>query len=225
MTATLTAAALKARWLPEALGAADRAFSPMDALASYQGRPPPHAFASPFGQIDGYEDFRHLPLAGSPSHRRIERADLSFVTDGRRGQLANATFVDCRFDGMKVETNLGNRFERCSFERAKLSRSLLRGHYVDCNFTGADLSRCTSIETSFVRCDFTGARLVGVTWPRTLFDHCLWEDVTFGSAILTYSRFLGRWPDNHALSMALLENVDFVKAETTERRTSGDSSY
>ena len=205
--------ALKARWQPDALAAADRAFSGMDPVAAYQGRPPPHPCVSPFGQVDGYEDFRHLPLSGAPSYRRIERVDLSFATDARGGQLAQATFVDCRFEQLRVESNFGNHFERCIFARARLAGSLLRGHYVDCDFRGADLSRCTSADTSFVRCNFEGARLIGVTWPRVVFEQCHWDAATFGSAILTGSRFVGRWPDARALSMALLANAAFVASD------------
>ena len=207
---TSTTAELKARWHREALAAADRAFSAMDPVAAYQGRPPPHACVSPFGQVDGHEDFRHLPLAGAPANRRIERVDLSFATDGRGGQLAQATFIDCRFDHSVIESNFGKHFERCTFVRAKLARSLLRGHYVDCDFRGADLSRCTSAEATFTRCDFSGARLVGVQWPRTVFDQCRWDDATFGSAVFTGSRFIGTRPDSRALGMALMAKVEFA---------------
>lgn len=202
-------AELKARWTDEALRAADLAFAPMDPVAAYRGAAPTHPFVSPFGEHEGRMDFRYLPLGVIPANRTIERADLSGATDARRGQLGQANFVDCLFDGAKMETNLGKSFVRCGFRRANFSRSTLRGAFEDCDFSNANFSHCGGTEVQFLRCDFTSTKMTGAALQRGVFDACIWSGAGLGNASLVHAVFRRSRPADAQMASAMVAGVRF----------------
>jgi len=205
-------AALGARWeAQDALQAADRAFKRMDPVAAYQGRPPPFPLASPFGEHEGRMDFRCLPLGEIPAYRTLERVDLTRATDARRGQLGQATWIDCLFDRVAMETNCGKSFVRCSFHRAKLSHSSLAGEFIDCDFTGADLSYTLAVEVRFTGCRFDAAKFMGARWPRAHFENCSFTDAKIGSAVWAHARFVGGRPSDAQLASAMVPRAVFVE--------------
>ncbi len=204
--------ALRTRWIAEALASADKALAPMDAVAAYQGRPPPSPLLSPFGLHAGYIDFRSLPLGVIPANRRLEKVDFSGVTAERRGQLHECTMLDCKLDGANMETNLGKHFERCSFVGARFRHSSFRGTFVDCDFTRADLSRSLGSELKFIRCVFKDAKLAAVRFQYSVFDNCTWDGAKFGAAGLAKARFVGTTPTPEQLQRALTPGMTFEPA-------------
>lgn len=202
-------AALKARWVAEALAAADRAFAEMDPVAAFQGKLPRNPFISPFGEHDGYADFRYLSLGVTPAYRTIERADLTGATDARNGQLARCTLIECRFDKASMETNLGEKVQRCSFVAAKLTHTTLRGEFVDCDFSRCDLSYSGGSQLKFTRCRFVGAKFVGARIQRSRFEDCCWEDAKIGNAAFAHAHFVGKWPTPEQLRDAMLPGAVF----------------
>lgn len=203
-------AALRLRWeAQDALQAADRAFKRMDPVAAYQGRPPPFPLVSPFGEHEGRLDFRCLPLGEIPAYRTFEHVDLGGATDARRGQLGQATWIDCVFDGVAMETNCGKSFRRCGFRRARLSHSSLVGEYLDCDFTGADLSYTLAVEVRFQGCRFDAAKFAGARWDRILFEDCSFADTRIGSAAWAHAHFKGSRPSDAQLASAMLPHVIF----------------
>jgi len=201
--------ALKARWTAQALSDADRAFSKMDPVAAYQGKPPPYPFSSPFGTHDGYVDFRYLPLGAVPAFRTIERADLSGATDDRRGQLGRCTLIDCKLDRASMETNIGEKIHHCSFVRAKFTHSTLRGEFVDCDFSHCDLSYSGGGQIKFVRCNFTNAKFFGGGFDYCQFDHCIWDGAKIGNAAFAQGRFIGGRPSAEQLADAMIPGAVF----------------
>jgi uncharacterized protein YjbI with pentapeptide repeats len=209
MTKRIEIDALKARWVAEALVAADRAFAEISPTAAYQGKPPPFPFASPFGEHEGYADFRYLPLGVSPAYRTIERADLTGATDGRNGQLGRCTLIDCRLDKASMETNLGEKIYRCSFTSAKLTHTTLYGDFVDCDFSRCDLSYSGGGQLKFIRCKFDGAKFVGARFQWCLFDQCSWDEAKIGNAAFARARFIGSWPTAEQLRDAMTPGATF----------------
>lgn len=202
-------ASLKARWEVDALAAADRAFAEMDPVAAFQGKPPPYPFTSPFGEHDGYADFRYLSLGVSPAYRTIQRADLTGATDVRNGQLGRCTLIDCRLDKVSMETNLGEKVHRCSFVAAKLTHTTLRGEFVDCDFSRCDFSYSGGSQLKFVRCRFVGAKFAGARIQRSRFEHCRWEDARIGNAAFAHAHFVGNWPTPEQLRNAMTPGAVF----------------
>jgi len=203
---------LKARWDVAALAEADRAFVRMDAVAAYQGKPPPFPFLSPFGEHEGRADFRCFPFGTHPVNRLFERVDLSGATNERRGQLAQCCWVDCRFDRIAMETNLGQSFLRCSFVRAKLGYATLHGDFDRCDFSHADLSRSGGGGLRFADCNFDSATLVGANWQRARFERCMFGKARIGNASFAHAKFVGGRPDDTQLAMALVPGVVFEEA-------------
>ncbi len=212
MSAHKETAALKARWAAQELSDADRAFSKMDPVAAYQGKPPPHPFVSPFGTHEGYVDFRYLPLGAIPAYRTIERADLTGVTDARGGQLC-CTLIDCRIDRASMETNLGDKkIHRCSFVRAKFAHTTLRGEFVDCDFSHCDLSYSGGGQIKFIRCNFTNAKFVGARFQHSYFENCIWAGAKIGNAAFAHGRFIGGRPSVEQLADAMVPGAVFERA-------------
>jgi len=205
--------ALKARWSPEALAAADRAFAKMDPVAAYQGKPPPHPFVSPFGEHEGRADFRYVSLGVIPFYRTIERADLTGATDARNGQLC-CSLIDCRLDRASMETNLGEKtVRRCTFLRAKFTHTTLRDEFVDCDFDSCNLSYAGGGQLKFTRCNFSGVKFVGARLQRSVFDHCIWDGAKIGNAAFAHGRFIGGWPSDEQLMDAMIPGAKFEPAE------------
>lgn len=202
-------AGLKARWTTDALAASDRAFSKMDPVAAYQRRPPPYPFLSPFGECNGYADFRYLPMGVIPANRTIERADLTGATDARNGQLGRCTWIECIFDRASMETNLGDRAHRCSFVRARLTHTTLRGEFVDCDFSGSDLSYSGGGQLKFIRCNFNGAKFTGSGFDYCSFDGCTWDGAKIGNAAFAHCRFIGGRPNAEQLVDAMTPGASF----------------
>jgi len=209
MTGRHEIAALRARWLAEALAAADRAFAKMDAVAAYQGKPPPYPFVSPFGEHEGLADFRYLPLGVSPAYRTIERADLTGATDERNGQLGRCALIDCRLDKASMETNLGDKVHRCSFVAAKLTHTTMRGEFVDCDFSRCDLSYSGGGQLKFIRCNFSGAKFVGARLQLSRFEQCCWDGASIGNAAFARAHFIGSWPTSEQLGDAMTPGAVF----------------
>lgn len=213
MTGRKEIAALKARWTPEALAKADQAFARMDPVASYQGKPPPYPFVSPFGEHEGYADFRYLPLGVTPAYRSIERADLTGATDARNGQLGLCRLVDCKLDGAAMETNLGDKLvSGCSFVRAKFTHTTFRGEFVDCDFSRCDLSHSGGGQLKFVRCNFGEAKFVGARFQRCIFESCQWLGAKVGNAAFAHARFIGGHPSEVQLADAMIPGAVFEPA-------------
>jgi len=202
-------AALKVRWTPEALSAADRAFTRMDPVASYQGRPPPHPFVSPFGEHKGRADFRYLPLGVIPAYRRFEQADLTGATDERNGQLC-CSLIDCLVDRASMETNLGEKLvQNTSFVNAKFSHTSLRGQFIDCDFSNTNLTYSGAAQGKFTRCNFSGAKFVGARLQYCLFDNCIWTDAKLGNVAFGNGRFIGSCPSADQLADAMYPKATF----------------
>lgn len=202
-------AALKARWTPDALAVADRSFARMDPVAAYQGRPPPYPFVSPFGEYEGRTDFRYLPLGAIPMYRRIERADLTGATDERNGQLS-CSLIDCRLDRASMETNLGDKLvQSTSFANAKFSHTSIRGDFVDCDFTQANLTYSRSGQGKFLRCNFSDTKMKGGGFDFCLFDHCIWRGARLGNVAFPKCRFVGTRPSDEQLLDAMYPGALF----------------
>ena len=212
MSAHKETAALKSRWTAQSLSDADRAFSKMDPVAAYQGKPPPYLFVSPFGEHEGYADFRYLPLGATPAFRTIGRADLTGATDGRNGQLGRCTLIDCKLDRASMETNLGEKIHRCSFVRAKFTHTTLRGEFVDCDFSHCDLSYSLGGQLKFVRCNFSNAKFVGARFQHSYFENCTWDGAKIGNAAFGHGRFIGGRPSVEQLADAMVPGAVFESA-------------
>ncbi len=205
--------ALKARWSPEALAAADRAFAKMDPVAAYQGKPPPHPFVSPFGEHEGRADFRYVSLGVIPFYRTIERADLTGATDARNGQLC-CSLVDCRLNQASMETNLGQKVVRdCNFARSKFTHTSFRGEFVDCDFDHCDLSYARSAQAKFIRCNFSGVKFIGSGFDYCRFENCRWDGAKIGNAAFAHGRFIGGRPSDEQLKDAMTPGAKFEPEE------------
>ena len=86
----------------------------------------------------------------------FERVDFSFSA----GSFFAMHARDCLFRGAQI-TSVRGRFHHCDFTMLDCARANLPGmgaEFVDCNFTGAYLAKC-SLRGRYERCDFTAADL------------------------------------------------------------------
>lgn len=144
--------------------------------------------SSPFGQTeDKYEDLRGVTLTEAMEYLTLERVDLSHAQFLDIATLSSATLSHCRMDGVKLTGRfVTRRFNQCSFRQSNLSQARLGEQFVDCDFTGSNLSKAIARDVSFVRCRFDGAKLRGA-----MLMHCVFEDCSFEDSVLSGGSFYG----------------------------------
>lgn len=143
---------------------------------------------SPFGLTDeGYCDFRGICIDESLHSLRIENVDLANAKVGQ-GQLM-AFCRQCRFVDFACDGNLGERFEDCTFQRARLSNSVFYGRFVNCDFSGANLTGVRGRHIQFERCTFHKTNLRKASFYDSVFRNCTFANCTMRSGSLVGSSF------------------------------------
>jgi len=145
---------------------------------------------SPFGTIEGREDWRGLPLTKlGRTHSDIlfENADLSFA------DLKRARFRECTFSNVVLNrTDLrgvgdhGNHFRGCVFSTCRLEAAMIGyqgSRFDNCMFSHCSHSRIVFIRAEFNDCDFECTSLRNVDFGASSFERCSFvgrlEDVWF----------------------------------------------
>ena len=125
--------------------------------------------AEPFNRTpEGRVDLRGLPLTtvirpGGVCLRHIDFGGMS----AKNLIFANSRLEDCVFDGASLRWgSYGSSFERVS--------------YVGCNFEESSLGTAA---TSYEHCNFSRADLSGISNLDTLINECLFENTSFEKAI------------------------------------------
>ncbi|MEZ5387640.1 MAG: pentapeptide repeat-containing protein [Prosthecobacter sp.] len=118
-------------------------------------------------------------------------ADRSFEEEeiAAPAQFIYCTLTRCNFEQARISTNLGSAFEDCSFRGANLTESVLRGRFVRCDFTEANLSRTRASEVTFEDCVFREAAFTKVTYHWIKFVRCRFEDCKFRKGEIGSSTF------------------------------------
>jgi uncharacterized protein YjbI with pentapeptide repeats len=117
-------------------------------------------------------------------------------------QFIYCTLTRCNFDRAKISTNLGSRFEDCSFRGANLTESLFRGHFVRCDFTDANLSRTRASEVSFEDCTFHSTNFTKISFHWIKFSRCRFKFCTFRKGEIGSSEFSDcDWIENEVVDV------------------------
>jgi uncharacterized protein YjbI with pentapeptide repeats len=100
-------------------------------------------------------------------------------------------------------------------------------HFINCDFSGADLSRLRFSECRFERCNLASAKLAGTALQNVAFDECkllglqftACRDMLFGvhfdQCQLRYASFAGRTMPGTRFAGCGLEEADFADADLT----------
>jgi uncharacterized protein YjbI with pentapeptide repeats len=108
---------------------------------------------------------------------RVDRTDFSFC----QWDFDRMDARDCVFRGATM-SGFESRFERCDFtmiDTAQAHRNILKGEFIDCDFTGARMPEC-SMYGRFVRCNFTAANLWWAQPNDATFTDCTFAQTRFG---------------------------------------------
>lgn len=168
------------------------------------------------GDGEDYLDLRGLILEQFVKGIQIDHIDFSFLSTAKAGQFGFSTLDCCLFVAADFHSNLGNRFIRCDFSRAKLQRSVLRGSFEQCIFVNANLSSVLANTCRFVECSFVQTNLKQANFYDCAFDRCDFTDCKFGGGSLAGSRFITSRPTESELGDTFLERVVFETTSTLE---------
>ena len=103
-----------------------------------------------------------------------------------RGRLMffESELADCLFDFVSLtgQPRFDRGFERCSFRGASLKGLAIGTRITECDFTGSDLRKLSSLpNTRFDRCQFEAADLSGAAFSDTTFTDCTFVDATLSA--------------------------------------------
>lgn len=146
---------------------------------------------SPFGLTpDGFVDMRGLEIKVFVKGMRFQRVDFSACGKSWAGQFDFCTVQECLFSGAVLPTNLGSDFRLCKFVGAKLKGAVLRGRFVECDFSDADMASALGDGVMFERCSFAGANMRKVQFTGAKFVECRFAGARFGSGSFARSAFV-----------------------------------
>jgi uncharacterized protein YjbI with pentapeptide repeats len=158
----------------EALAARWSRFDPDETRRILSRRP----LVSPFGTTpEGLADMQGLVLSASIRNGEVHRADFSFMTD--KASVLYASFFDCVFNRVEMETSFGEHFERCTFTHARVHGSQFSGKFVECAFERGDLGSLLASHVPFERCTFRNLTLRSLRVYGCIFDRCQFVDCKF----------------------------------------------
>lgn len=121
-------------------------------------------------------------------YKSYSLVDFSFASNGMLlASFQKYLFVETDFR----EHRVGQHFEDCVFQRAKLSHSSLVGTYVSCTFRGANLTSARLSQARFERCEFDCAIFRAARIEECRFLDCTWTGSKFGGGSVAGSHFLG----------------------------------
>lgn len=168
--------------------------------------------AYPFEKTnDQLQDLRGIEITDIIKGIQIRSIDLSGSNLEGFGQFAKCSVERVRFRSASLGTNIGNYFNFCDFSSVKAMGAILRGQFIDCDFTMANLSGVRGSQVQFVRCIFDKTNFSRVVLLRSIFEDCKFENCKFSNGSLSYSKFI-RSPINAAdLHATLMEKVQFVE--------------
>lgn len=152
----------------------------------------PHRFETDWATTDeGRLDLRGVKAGRDGLQFRyvtLSRVDFRHA----RGRLMffESELTDCLFDSVSLTgpPRFDRRFERCSFWGASLQGLAIGTRITECDFTGADLRKLSSLpNTRFERCQFEAADLSGAEFSDTTFADCTFVDAAL-SASTSFTR-------------------------------------
>ena len=74
--------------------------------------------------------------------------------------------------------------------------AVLRGEFIDCDFTKANLAGAKGSEVRFVRCVFVQTNFQRAHLLHSTFEDCLFQDCKYKNGSFWFSKFI-RSPINH----------------------------
>jgi uncharacterized protein YjbI with pentapeptide repeats len=171
---------------------------------------PEKAVESPFGMtLTGLIDLRGLTVVEVVKNRKLLEVDFSFGSVEQAGMFAGVEAHRCAFLQFLFGSNLGYRFEHCSFAGAKMASESLRGRFSDCDFSLVNLMSSMGVEVKFDRCVFHQTNFRGSNFHRCIFDACQWHDCRFGVGSFYRSVFIGARPNEEELGNHIMDKVEF----------------
>ncbi|GGD97756.1 pentapeptide repeat-containing protein [Paenibacillus nasutitermitis] len=149
--------------------------------------------SSPFGQTDaGLEDFRGVALAETIQYLTVQQVDLSYARFVENTSLSTSKFMNCCFDGVKMNGRyMSRQFSHCSFRGVNLNNARISEQFEDCDFTGSNLSKAIASDATFTRCCFSDVNFRGAMFMYCRFEECSFEGAVFHYSSLAGSRFTG----------------------------------
>lgn len=165
----------------------------------------------PLPVIDGkLIDLRGLEISEVIERVEIKLFDLSAIRLDGFGQFARCNVESCKFLYASLETNIGGNFHMCDFRSAKLTGAVLRGEFVDCDFSMANLSRVIGTKVKFLRCVFSNVKFNSAMLLHCVFEDCKFEECMFRNSSFSFSRFNRSPLENVDLENALMRSVKFT---------------
>lgn len=170
---------------------------------------------SPFGKIEGYEDFRGFFIEEEQNLKNVMFVNAQFQYSNLASiKLYSSHFKECIFKDINANrlTDHGNKFVNCTFEDVDFTKSILGydgSKYEKCVFKNCDLSTADFIKAQFDYCIFDESKLNGVDFNVSSFIECEFrgelDDVWFRGdyALPSSKRHFGEFRKN------TMEGVDF----------------
>jgi uncharacterized protein YjbI with pentapeptide repeats len=166
--------------------------------------------SAPFPALeDGFEDLRGLTIDDVIEYVTASNIDLSGARTEGFGQFGFCSFSVCRFENAALTTNTGKLFQKCNFTSATFLGGVLRGKFVDCNFTSTNLKSTMASNVQFVRCIFSKTNLQKAGLYDCLFEDCQFESCKFGDGSLGGSKFRRTAIDQELLGDTVMGGVTF----------------
>lgn len=146
---------------------------------------------SPFGSLDGRQDYRGLPLGPyflqAPTRDKTVRAWRLHTIDFSEADLNNVAFERCEFEDvvftraiLGAASEHGCSFTHCVFDHTEMRKAMVGYH-------GSRYEQCT-----FVRVRFAGAGFIRPEFNSCVFDRCYMKNLDFDAASFDECAFIGR---------------------------------
>lgn len=160
---------------------------------------------SPFGLINGLRDYRGVSVSVSLHGIVLSGLDFSY-SEMEHGQFASEV-RGCRFENVCYESNLGKFFQDCDFTSAKLDNCVLRGAFVRCDFTRANLTHVRASAVTFEDCRFVDTILRNGSFFDCTFKGCYFESVKLISGTIAGCKFLDSATSGLSVVKSVTERV------------------
>jgi uncharacterized protein YjbI with pentapeptide repeats len=161
---------------------------------------------SPFGNThDGYLDLRGVTINDSLHKLAFSHVDFSCCLLDLGQFVSDVT--DCIFNNADLKSFMGVRFSNCSFFKAKMVESWMRGEYSSCCFDEVDLSKRSVNKVLFFDCSFQCSRLCKTEFFFCTFDQCILRDCKLGNGSFAGSVFNDCVVEGLDLSTTFMERV------------------
>jgi uncharacterized protein YjbI with pentapeptide repeats len=167
--------------------------------------------ASPFSQTEeGLIDLRGLRIVEMIKGVTVNKMDLSSILLEQFGQFSRCKAENVRLCSASLQTNIGDDFNFCDFTSSKMAGAILRGAFVDCDFSLVNMTSAMGSEVRFVRCVFFKTNFSKATLIHCLFEDCQFRECRFQSGSLSFSKFIRSPVRQESLGNTLMENVKFL---------------